>query len=125
MNRMSEMMVAVGTTSTKIIAETDVAEPVAPAETPAETAKPEEKEDIDDIEKRARKPPSDGPCKGCGQSKPINRLMLCYKCWVHKNIADWAKANNQDFIPTVDAHPFWCKCTLPDHGGKGATGASN
>lgn len=109
----------VAKTSMTIRSETAVVEPAAPTETPADKPKPEEKEDIEDIEKRARKPPAEGPCKGCGQNMALNRLMLCYKCWVHKNISDWAKENGQDFIPTVDKHPYWCKCTLPDHNGKG------
>ena len=89
----------------------------APVEAPPKE-KPEEKEDIDDIEKRARKPPADGPCKGCGKNLPLNRLFLCFRCWAIKNIEDWAKAEGVDFIPTVDAHPAWCGCGLPEHGGK-------
>ncbi len=109
----------VPTTMTAFRNETDVAEPAAPTEKPADKPKPEEKEDIDDIEKRARKPPADGPCKGCGQNMALNRLMLCYKCWVHKNLVDEAKSRGVDFIPSIDPHPWWCKCTLPDHNGKG------
>ncbi len=83
-----------------------------------EVVAPKKKEDPKDIEKRARKPPSDGPCKGCGENKPLNRLMLCFKCWVNKNLDDWAKENGVDFIPNVDPHPDWCHCGLPEHGGK-------
>lgn len=99
--------------------ETAVAEPEAPVEQTPEKPKPEEKEDAKDIEKRARKPPADGPCKGCGQNKPINRLMLCYKCWVEKKLMDEAKARGEDFIPGIDPHPRSCDCDLPDHNGKG------
>ena len=95
--------------------ETDVLEPNVPV-APAETPKPEEKEDVEDIEKRARKPPSDGPCRGCGKSVPINRLMLCFRCWVQKNLIEWGKG---DWIPG-DPHPSWCGCGLPGgHPGSG------
>lgn len=65
--------------------------------------KEEKEEDIEDIKKRARKPPKDGPCKGCGQDKPLNRLMLCYKCWVKKNLGDrgWKEG---------ETHPTGCNC---------------
>lgn len=85
-----------------------------PAAPPEEKPKEETKEDIKDIEKRARKPPSDGPCKGCGKNLPLNRLMLCFRCWVNKNLMD----ENKDFIPGIDPHPSHCGCNLPDHGGK-------
>lgn len=78
----------------------------------------EEKETPEDIKKRARKPPKDGPCKGCGKNLPLNRLFLCFKCWVNKNLSDWAKAEGKDFIPNIDPHPAWCKCGLSEHGGK-------
>ena len=68
----------------------------------------------------SRKPPADGPCKGCGQEKPLNRLMLCYRCWVIKNLQDEAKSRGEDFLPGIDPHPSWCKCTLPEHGGRTA-----
>lgn len=116
---MSETMGEAVLTNMTMVNEAAVSEPVAPTETPAEKAKPEEKEDIDDIEKRARKPPADGPCKGCGENKPLNRLMLCYRCWVHKQLMDEAKSRGQDFIPGIDKHPLWCKCDLTDHNGKG------
>jgi len=95
--------------------ETEVADPAAPAEAPP---KEEKKESPEDIQKRARKPPAEGPCKGCGKNLPLNRLMLCFRCWVNKNLDDWARTQGRDFIPTVDPHPAWCKCGLPEHGGK-------
>lgn len=121
----TEMTDEVARMSMTTVNETAVAEPAAPTETPADKTKPEEKEDIDDIEKRARKPPADGPCKGCGENKPLNRLFLCYKCWVHKNLLDEAKKNGVDFIPGIDPHPATCHCTLPDHAGKGRERPSN
>ena len=118
-------MAVVAMMNTTILSETDVAEPVAPTETPSETPKPEKKEDIEDIEKRARKPPADGPCKGCGQNMPLNRLMLCYKCWVNKKLMDEAKARGEEFIPGIDPHHKSCDCELPDHFGKGVPRLSN
>jgi hypothetical protein len=100
------------------VQEAEVAEPVAPPADAPPKKEEEKKESVEDIEKRARKPPADGPCKGCGKNLPLNRLMLCFRCWVNKNLDDWATANGRDFIPTVDPHPAWCKCGLPEHGGK-------
>lgn len=77
---------------------------VTPTVEPAKPA-PEEKESVDDIEKRARKPPSDGPCKGCGQNKPLNRLFLCYKCWVDKK-------NTEKGWKPGQPHPAGCGCDL-------------
>lgn len=88
----------------------------APVVPPAANPAPEEKESTDEIKRRARKPPADGPCKGCGQNKPLNRLMLCFKCWVEKQLLDWSKYTKSDWIPG-DPHPTWCKCELPEHGG--------
>ncbi len=98
-------------TSEVAVEETTTA-PVAPAP----TEKPEEKESIEDIFKRAAKPPADGPCKGCGESKPLNRLMLCFPCWVKKQILDEAKEKGWDWIPG-DPHPSHCGCNLPEHNG--------
>lgn len=89
------------------------AAPAAPTEPPKEEKKPDEKESPEDIKKRARKPPAEGPCKGCGKNLPLNRLMLCYRCWVNKNLTDADK----DFIPGIDPHPKTCQCDLPEHGG--------
>jgi len=65
----------------------------------------EEKETPEDIKKHARKPPKDGPCKRCGQNKPLNRLMLCYVCWVKVQLEGrgWREGQN---------HPSDCGCEL-------------
>lgn len=87
--------------------ETDVIDPAAvlPETAPAKKPKPEEKESVDDIERRARKPPADGPCKGCGENRPLNRLFLCYKCWIDKmNTARGWKPGQP--------HPTGCGCDL-------------
>lgn len=50
-----------------------------------------------------RKPPSRGLCRRCGQNKPINRLMLCYPCWVKTELESrgWREG---------EPHPDWCAC---------------
>lgn len=50
------------------------------------------------------KPPKDGVCKRCGQQKPLNRLKLCYSCWVKTNLE---KSGWSEDTP----HPFWCGCS--------------
>lgn len=85
---------------------------------PAGKPKPKEEEDDEVLLRRARKPPAEGPCRGCGKSLPLNRLMLCFRCWVNKNLDNWARAQGRDFIPTVDRHPDWCRCGLPEHAGR-------
>ncbi|MFA5140320.1 MAG: hypothetical protein WC728_13900 [Elusimicrobiota bacterium] len=62
-----------------------------------------EKEDIDLNRMTRRAPPSRGLCRRCGQNKPINRLMLCYPCWVKTNLEEhgWREG-----MP----HPEWCQC---------------
>lgn len=77
----------------------------ATEEVATEKPKPEEKESVEEIKKRARKPPSEGPCKGCGQNKPLNRLMLCYSCWVKKQLSDKGWREGQP-------HPAGCGCDL-------------
>lgn len=64
----------------------------------------------DDLSKlKQRKPPKDGPCKRCGQDKPLNRLMLCYPCWVKSELE---KSGWREGMP----HPDWCHCEgLKDH----------
>ncbi len=44
--------------------------------------KADDKETEEELRKRARKPPSEGPCKMCKLVKPLNRLLLCYGCWL-------------------------------------------
>lgn len=74
-------------------------------ETVPPEAKPDEKETPEEIKKRARKPPSDGPCKRCGQNKPINRLMLCYPCWVKTR-------NEERGWKEGQPHPAGCNCDV-------------
>lgn len=79
-----------------ITKESDIADPV----------KEKEKEETpEDIKKRSRKPPKDGPCKGCGKDRPLNRLMLCYKCWIDKQNSDKGWKEGQP-------HPAGCGCAL-------------
>ena len=82
------------------LTETPVEE--APAETPVE--EPQEIEDQDPAKLKQRKPPKEGPCRRCGQDKPLNRLMLCYPCWVKTVLEE--KAGWREGMP----HPEWCAC---------------
>ncbi|MHB2025160.1 MAG: hypothetical protein ACYCPQ_00775 [Elusimicrobiota bacterium] len=52
---------------------------------------------------KQKKPPKDGLCRRCGENKPINRLMLCYPCWVKSNLekSGWREGMS---------HPDWCAC---------------
>lgn len=67
-----------------------------------------------------RKPPKDGPCRRCGNERPLNRLMLCYKCWVITNLEDEGKKNGEPWTAGMP-HPASCKCEgiggHPDRGG--------
>jgi hypothetical protein len=75
----------------------------APAAPPAEETDPEK------LKKIARKPPKEGPCKRCGQDRPLNRLMLCYSCWVKTELE---KTGWREGMP----HPDWCHCEgIKDH----------
>ncbi len=69
-----------------------------------EVEEKEETEEEPDITKiRQTAPPKRGLCRRCDQNKPINRLMLCYPCWVKTNLEEngWREG-----MP----HPGWCKC---------------
>ena len=86
--------------------------PVAKAETlPTEEVKegviPEdvEEEDLEDVKKRSRKPPSNGKCRVCGEVKPLNRSKICYSCWV-------AEENGKNGWEPGNPHPGNCGCDL-------------
>lgn len=75
-------------------------------DTPVEEPQADEQ---DPAKLKQRKPPKDGPCKRCGQDKPLNRLMLCYPCWVKAQLekSGWREG---------EPHPAWCECTgVPGH----------
>lgn len=75
-------------------------------ETP-EKEKPEEEPDLRKLSQK--KPPSRGLCRRCGENKPINRLMLCYPCWVKSELE---KDGWKEGMP----HPDHCHCEgLKDH----------
>ncbi len=61
-----------------------------------------------------RKPPEEGKCRRCGADRPLNRLKLCYRCFVISNIEDVEKKRGSGWR-SVDPHPAWCDCTLPEH----------
>lgn len=62
---------------------------------------PQEEVDVTRIPQR--RPPSRGLCRRCNENKPINRLMLCYPCWVKTQLE---KSGWKDGEP----HPDWCEC---------------
>ena len=65
---------------------------------------------------KQRKPPKDGPCKRCGQDRPLNRLFLCYKCWVKTVLEDkfgWKEGMS---------HPPSCDCEVPNAHQRGGAG---
>jgi len=71
---------------------------------PAEPALEEHEQEEPDLSKiRHTAPPKRGLCRRCGENKPINRLMLCYPCWVKTNLEEkgWREG-----MP----HPAWCRC---------------
>ena len=70
----------------------------------------EDKDEKDPTKLKQRKPPTNGMCRRCGQNKPINRLMLCYPCWVKTVLEE--KAGWREGMP----HPDNCDCQgLTDH----------
>lgn len=73
----------------------------------ADAALPSQDEEEPDLDKlKQRTPPKDGTCLRCGQDKPVNRMMLCYVCWVKSNLEEtgWREG-----MP----HPAWCACSVP------------
>ena len=77
-------------------------------ETPAKTVR-ETPDERDPSRLKQRKPPCRGLCRRCGQNKPVNRLMLCYPCWVKTELE---KSGWREGMP----HPGWCQCEgLTDH----------
>jgi hypothetical protein len=75
-----------------------------------------EEEDVDLDKLKQRIPPKEGICRRCGQDKPINRLMLCYVCWVKANLEDSGWREGME-------HPAWCQCAVPGaHGGLRSSG---
>ena len=89
-------------TAEELLEEIKTLDPVAPVET-------EEKDEQDPTKLKQRKPPTGGMCRRCGQNKPINRLMLCYPCWVKSELENSGWKDGQP-------HPDWCHCEgIKDH----------
>jgi hypothetical protein len=90
-------------TTTTIDEFLDTIAPAGPVLEPAET------DEQDPTKVKQRKPPSGGMCRRCGENKPINRLMLCYPCWVKSNLEE---SGWREGMP----HPDWCACEgIKDH----------
>lgn len=70
---------------------------------------PAEKEELSPARRFGSAPPKRGACRRCGQDRPINRMMLCYACWVKTVLEE--KAGWREGLP----HPEWCLCSLPGH----------
>ena len=81
--------------------ETDI--DVADETTTKEEEVLEETTERDPSKVTQRRPPSKGLCRRCGENKPINRLMLCYPCWVKTRLEEhgWREG-----MP----HPDDCGC---------------
>lgn len=78
----------------------------------AAEAPPQEEKEEDPAKLKQRKPPKEGICRRCGENKPVNRLMLCYPCWVKTELE---KTGWREGLP----HPDWCRCEgLKDHARK-------
>ena len=94
------------TTVEELLEDIQLDRPLPPA--PKEEEKAEE-----DVKKlKQRKPPKDGPCMRCGLDKPLNRLMLCYPCWVKSELE---RDGWREGMP----HPESCRCEgLKDHARK-------
>lgn len=75
----------------------------------APEAPEETREERDPSKLKQRQPPSRGLCRRCGQNKPVNRLMLCYPCWVKTELED--RFGWREGAP----HPAECGCELAEH----------
>lgn len=69
---------------------------------PVEEAPEDEK---DPRKLKQRRPPKDGLCRRCGKNKPVNRLMLCYPCWVKIELEKRGWREGQP-------HPDDCDCEI-------------
>jgi len=79
-----------------------------------EKEKPAEETDLRKLSQK--KPPSKGLCRRCGENKPINRLMLCYPCWVKSEL-------EKDGWREGQPHPDSCHCEgLNGHPDRKSTG---
>ncbi len=87
-----------------MLAETETMTPETEAVESVETPLGFKKEAPADDRIAQRKPPSRGMCRRCGLDKPINRLMLCYPCWVKTELED---SGWREGMP----HPDWCACS--------------
>lgn len=108
-------------------AEAEVADPkiapAAPAAEPPAKADPSALDDAkDQAEKRpdcgGAKPPEDGPCRECKRLRRLNRLRLCYPCFVELVLMEEAEKRGFKWKPG-DQHPDWCSCEgLGEHAGR-------
>jgi hypothetical protein len=91
-----------------------VADPAAPVEAPVEKEKKSALEEAyEDAEPKdehgGSKPPHNGNCRECKRDRPLNRLKLCYACFVELVLMDEAKKRSDPWKPG-ESHPKWCAC---------------
>ena len=87
-----------------LVAETETLDRTEFENAEAKAPVKEEEDEKDPTKLKQRKPPSRGLCRRCGQNKPINRLMLCYPCWVKTMLEE--KHGWREGQP----HPPECDC---------------
>ncbi len=54
-------------------------------------------------------PPKEGSCRECKRVRRLNRLKLCYPCFVELVLMDEAKKRGHEWKPG-DKHPDFCSC---------------
>lgn len=90
------------------------AAPVAPVAEPPTTDAPSALDDAkDQAEDRpdcgGSKPPEPALCRECKRLRMLNRLRLCYPCFVELVLMDEAKRRGHEWKPG-DKHPDFCSC---------------
>lgn len=99
-----------------VLDETETLPSAPPAEAPEK--KPEKKKSaLDEAKEDAEpkdahggsKPPGDGRCRECKLPRKVNRLGLCYPCFVELVLMEEAEKRNHKWKPG-DPHPDWCSC---------------
>ena len=97
--------------------ETAPAPTEAPVAEPVPAAPEEKPSALDDAKDMAEdrpstggaKPPEDGNCRECKRLRRLNRLKLCYPCFVELVLMDEAKKRGVEW-KAGDKHPDWCGC---------------
>lgn len=118
------------TTEMEAETETPVVPTEAPVAPPAEkTKKSALEEAYEDAEPKdahgGSKPPEDGLCRECKRRRRLNRLRLCYPCFVELVLMEEAEKRGFKWKPG-DKHPDWCSCEgLGEHRSPGGSSAGS